>query len=119
MIGTEVLGSLGRLTYFTFGLLLTIGTSWFGALCLVNALRCGRSHCWLDGTLLPALAALGVWNLLSPHRFGWDDYLSAFWAILIASVLLECVVGSYLRAGGSRSGPPHSGKSTGKPYLRS
>ncbi|MCI4348136.1 MAG: hypothetical protein L3J97_05900 [Thermoplasmata archaeon] len=87
-----------RLSFDQFGILLVIGTAWFGTICLVNALRCGRSHCWIDGVLLPLLVVVGGLNLMNIVHLSWGTYLSAFWSILVASVVVECVVGSYPRS---------------------
>ena len=95
MVGTEILNPTLRLSFDQFGALLVIGTVWFGALCLVNALRCGRLHCWIDGTILPALALVGLVNLGGLFHLDWESYVSAFWLILLGSVLMECAVGSY------------------------
>lgn len=95
MVGASLLGPLLRVPSAEFGALLLVGTLWFGASCLVNALRCGRTHCWVDGVLLPVLAAAGGVNLALGPRFSWEVYLSAFWGILVLSFALECAVGSY------------------------
>ena len=95
----------GQLLWFSFmqiGILLILGTAWIGATCLLNALRCGRAHCWVDGLLLPALAVVGLLNVLAIITLPWSSYISAFWLILLASVLLECVSGTYLRSGTSK-----------------
>jgi hypothetical protein len=83
------------LSFAEFGILLIVGTAWLGGLCLVNALRCGRAHCWADGVLLPALAVVGGLNLLHIIHLEWTTYVTILWVIVIGSVVLECVVGSY------------------------
>jgi hypothetical protein len=93
-----VASSLGQsvpLPFAEVGILLIVGTVWLGGMCLVNAVRCGRSHCWVDGILLPGLAAVGGLNLFHIVNFTWAVYLVILWAIVIGSVVLECVVGSY------------------------
>ena len=95
-------GQLLWLSFVQVGVLLIIGTAWFGVSCLVNAIRCGRVHCWVDGFLLPALALVGALNLLAIVTLPWTSYLSAFWLILLASVVLECVFGTYYRSGTSK-----------------
>lgn len=101
MAVVDVAGQVFRLSFLLFGALLLVGTVWFGALCLVNAVRCGRTHCWVDGTLLPVLAVVGGLNLTDVVRISWGSYLVAFWVILVASIICECVVGSYPRSPGS------------------
>jgi hypothetical protein len=100
VIWIVVASSLGQslpLPFAEFGILLIVGTVWLGGMCLVNALRCGRAHCWVDGVLLPALAVVGGLNLFHIVRFAWTTYLVILWGIVIASIVLECVVGSYPR----------------------
>lgn len=97
MVAVSFAGPFWKFSFQFFGGLLVLGTVWFGALCLVNALRCGRSHCWVDGTLLPALAVVGGLNLFQVLHLSWATYLSAFWSILVLSIVLECIVGSYSR----------------------
>jgi hypothetical protein len=92
---SSVADQIARLSFEEFGVLLVIGTVWFGAICLVNALRCGRSHCWIDGTVLPPLAVIGGLNLAAIVRLSWSTYLSVLWLILIGSIVVECIVGSY------------------------
>src|SRR5260370_41788536 len=62
-------GSVGSqthlLSFMQVGVLLILGTAWFGVSCRMNALRCGRAHCWVNGLLLPALAVVGGLNLLA------------------------------------------------------
>lgn len=97
IIISSIASPLLHLSFEEFGVLLVIGTAWFGGICLVNALRCGRSHCWIDGTLLPTLAVVGGANLARLISVSWSTYLSALWLILLGSVIVECVVGSYPR----------------------
>jgi hypothetical protein len=97
IIGSSLAGPLLHLSFTEFGSLLMVGTAWFGGICLLNALRCGRVHCWIDGTLLPALAVVGGLNLAGLIAVSWSSYLSALWLILLASILVECIVGSYPR----------------------
>lgn len=52
----------------------TIALAWMGVACILNARRCGRTHCWFTGPYylamtLPALA-LG-WGVVSARIYGW------------------------------------------------
>ena len=100
-------GSVGSqthlLSFMQVGVLLILGTAWFGTSCLMNALRCGRAHCWVNGLLLPALAVVGGLNLLGIVALPWSSYLSAFWLVLLASIVLECVSGPYFGPRTSKS----------------
>ena len=93
----SILGSTGRIAPASEGLLLVAGTAIFGGLCLANAARCGRVHCWVDGTALPALAAAGALRLAGVGGIGWSAYLSVLWGIVVLGFLAECVVGPYAR----------------------
>jgi hypothetical protein len=80
---------------------------WMGAACLINARRCGRTHCHFTGPffLLSAVAVLahGL-GLLSLGPNGWT-WLGA--TVVIGTALLwfasEALGGQYLRRGTSRS----------------
>jgi hypothetical protein len=98
MIGVDIAGPLLHPSFNLFGVLPVLGTLWWSALCLTKALRCGRSHCWIDGTVLPALAVLGAFNLAKLVTVSWITYFSAFWLTLVARIVVECVGGSYPRA---------------------
>ena len=91
----SVLGQTHHITGVQEGALLVLGTLVFGGMCLVNALRCGRTHCWIDGTLLPALAVVGVLNLTETLSFAWNSFPPSLWGIVILSFVVECVVGPY------------------------
>lgn len=52
----------------------TIALAWMGVACILNARRCGRTHCWFTGPyylamILPALA-LGL-GVVSAGIYGW------------------------------------------------
>jgi hypothetical protein len=83
------------------GAIWAISMGVMAAACLVNALRCGRMHCYFTGPFftLTALASLG-YGLLTPPlgRSGWN------WigmTTLVGAVLLtwvpELVLGKYRR----------------------
>lgn len=97
MVGAAIVAPLRGFTSEQYGILLVTGTLWFGASCLYNALRCGRTHCWIDGVLLPSLGVLGGLNLTLGLGLSWSTFLSAFWGILLLSILVECIIGSYVK----------------------
>lgn len=96
LVTVSVVGPLLHLSFAEFGSLLTLGTAWFGVSCLTNALRCGRAHCWIDGTALPALAVVGGLNLLTGVGLRWTTYLSVLWFIVVVSLVVECCTGTYI-----------------------
>ncbi|MDE1819368.1 MAG: hypothetical protein KGI98_00785 [Euryarchaeota archaeon] len=97
--------SLGLLKFIEGGTLMVLGTAVFGLICLTNALRCGRTHCWVDGVSLPVLAVGGALDLVGWVRFSWNTYGAVLWAIVVASFLVECLAGDYLRPLVGREGP--------------
>ena len=78
------------------GVLLTIGTAWMGVACYWNGRRCGRTHCKIDGLLLPLLSLVGLLNLVGVTSFGWIVYAGAFWIILLLSFVPEFFGRRYL-----------------------
>jgi hypothetical protein len=71
------------------GVLLALGTAWFGVACYWNGRRCGRTHCQIDGILFPLLSLVGIVNLVGVTSFGWSVYAGAFWLILLLSYVPE------------------------------
>jgi hypothetical protein len=78
------------------GVVLTLATVWVGVACYVNGRGCGRTHCKIDGILLPLLSLVGALNLLGVTAFGWSLYSTAFWLILFLSFVPECFGLKYL-----------------------
>lgn len=97
------LAQAGVLPLFLEGPLVLVGTFWFGLLCLANAFRCNRVHCWVDGVGLPVLGAVGVVVEVGWLRWPWSEYLSVLWGIVVLSFVAECFVGPYVRR---RARPP-------------
>jgi len=59
----------------------TIALAWTGAACLVNAHRCGRTHCRYTG---PFYLVLIVPTLVA----GWTDAPTSVWITLTALILI-------------------------------
>jgi len=78
------------------GVIVTMATAWIGVACYLNGRRCGRTHCKIDGVLLPLLSLAGVLNLLGVTSFGWNAYAEAFGIILLLSFVPECFGRTYL-----------------------
>src|SRR5215469_8869964 len=79
------------------GVLLILGTAWFGVACYWNSRRCSRTHCKIDGTLFPLLSLVGiVMILLGVPSFGWMVYAGVFWLILFGSYVPEFFGKTYL-----------------------
>ncbi|HEV2519905.1 MAG TPA: hypothetical protein VGX00_04700 [Thermoplasmata archaeon] len=78
------------------GVLLVVATGWLGLTCLANARRCGRTHCWIDGIVLPAFSVAGLLILLGRWSLPWTEFASISWAIVLVSFGVECWIGPYL-----------------------
>ena len=96
ILAGSALVSSGWVSVVDAGLMLVLGTAWLGVTCLVNGLRCGRVHCLIDGTLLPALAFVGVLDLAGVVALPWDAYGGFLWLIVLASFAAEWVAGPYV-----------------------
>jgi hypothetical protein len=99
-----------RLPATAAGLLFTASATWIGIACYINGRRCGRTHCVIDGYLLPPLGLLGLLNVAGITAIRWQFYLNTFLLIVIASFVLECCCGKYLRRG-TRAPRAHSSPS--------
>lgn len=73
-----------------------VGIVWIGTLCLRNARRCGRTHCWLVGVSYPvfALYALGIATGLV--ETGWNTFWNVFLAATILTFVPELLGMKYL-----------------------
>lgn len=81
------------------GLVFTLCIAWIGIACYINGRRCGRTHCMIDGYLLPPLAVLGLLNVAGITSIRWQSYLNIFLLIIIVGFVLECCGPKYLRRG--------------------
>jgi hypothetical protein len=99
MVAAESAWTAHRLSATATGLLFTISTMWIGIGCYLNGRRCGRTHCLIDGYLLPPLALIGLLNLVSITAIRWQTYFKIFLLIVTASFVLECCGGKYLGRG--------------------
>lgn len=93
----SAVSALGILTFVEAGALWIAGTAWLGTTCLVNARRCGRTHCWIDGLLLPPLAVVGGLILIGLLDIPWRDFVTALVTIVIGAFVVEWGCGPYLR----------------------
>jgi hypothetical protein len=107
LAGSILLG-LGRVSLPEAGVLWVLGTAWLGATCLLNARRCGRTHCWIVGIALPVVAVGGLLNLFGVLGLAWTTYLSLVWLSIIAAFVIEWLRGPYL-VGRPRSPPANRG----------
>src|SRR5215472_10859911 len=85
-----------RLTFTETGVIMVISTVVFGSTCFANGRRCGRTHCVIDGILLPLLAIVGLFNLARVTHFTWHLYMEIFWIIVALSFVPECLGIRYL-----------------------
>lgn len=78
------------------GPLLTAGTAWVAAGCLVNARRCRRTHCIIDAALLPPLSLVGLLNVFHVMSFSWNTYVNTLVIIVVVSFIPEFAGMKYL-----------------------
>lgn len=77
---------------------------WMGGACLVNAIRCGRRHCYVTGPLF-LLGAIGL-VFYQARIFGWPDSVPVTIALveavggLLLIILPERAWGRYVNARG-------------------
>jgi hypothetical protein len=102
LVIAPTLASAGRITGALEGTLVILGAAIFGVLCLANALRCGRTHCWIDGVGLPVLAVIGGLGAAGAFSVPWGTFLSTLWGVVLLSFLVECIFGPYLLGRPSR-----------------
>lgn len=84
-----------RLSTPAAGLLFTVSTIWIGIACFINGRRCGRTHCVIDGYLLPPLGVVGLLNEAGVTSIRWQGYLNIFLVTVIAGFVFECFGGKY------------------------
>ncbi|MGI0132888.1 MAG: hypothetical protein ACREDK_07365 [Thermoplasmata archaeon] len=94
MLGPAVARALHG-SFAEMGVPLVLGSAWLGAICLANALRCGRVHCAVDGALLPVLALVGTLDLFGRIAIPWTSYGEGLVAIVVGGFVLECLWGPY------------------------
>jgi hypothetical protein len=85
------------LSLVTVGVLMTAATAWIGAACYFNGIRSGRTHCVIDGYLLPLLSIFGLLNVLRITSLSWPTYFNIFWLVIILGFSPECCGLKYLR----------------------
>jgi hypothetical protein len=95
-IGASLLQARDVLSVPATGALWAAATLWIGLGCAVNARRCGRVHCLIDGVLFPLLAVSGLLNVLGIVTFSWNAYWAAFFVILLVSFIPEIVWKKYI-----------------------
>lgn len=89
--------SFRHLALMQTGLTWAVALAWMGTGCALNALRCGRRHCFLSGPVLwlgamaTALVALGV--ISGPNALG--DAVNGSLALAALSFLSEWFWGLY------------------------
>src|SRR5215831_5814150 len=79
----------------------TVSLGFMGAICLLNASRCGRIHCYFTGPffIFSAAASLGYGIGLLPFGssgWKWIGHITIIGAIVL-STFPECVFGRYRR----------------------
>jgi hypothetical protein len=75
---------------FTAGGVIWILTAlWVGVACAINFRRCGRVHCLINEILQPLLALSILLGIAGVSALKWNQYINAYWLILLASFVPE------------------------------
>ena len=86
-----------------------LALAFMGAVCLVNALRCGRRHCYFTGPYFLLLATLSLLYGLGILDLGKRDWSWLSLALVIGAFVLICVpewlFGKYAHRSGAGQGP--------------
>ncbi len=94
------------LSFTETGALMVISAACFGIACYINGRRCSRTHCVIDGYLLPLFSIVGLLNLARITHITWQWYMDIFWVIIAVSFIPELLGVKYLsrkaRAGSRR-----------------
>ena len=77
------------------GSIWVLSVAWIGVGCFMNGRSCGRVHCRIDGVVMPALAVIGLLNVLAVISFSWNLFWIAFLGTLIASFVPEFIWKKY------------------------
>ena len=109
IVATEALGAVGALQT----LIWTLGFTVMGLACVLNAMRCGRVHCYFTGPFLLLLAAASLLHgfgivSLGPKGWQWLGLVAIVGTVLFLTVP-ERLWGRYAnrakREDGSRQPP--------------
>lgn len=77
----------------------SLGLAWLGAMCLRNARRCGRMHCYFTGPFALVMAAVVLAVGFHLVSFGHNTWNLVTWTLIIGWVVLanvpEMVWGRY------------------------
>lgn len=85
---------------------LVVAFGFMGAACVINALGCGRVHCWFTGpfmlviAMLILLQGLGWWPLFGQRGDGLTVLTNVgLWGALILTFVPEFIFGKYFQSG--------------------
>jgi hypothetical protein len=95
-IAASILQGDHSLSLTATGILWTASTLWIGLGCAWNARVCGRTHCFVDGALLPLLAIVGALNVANVVTISWNLYWALFVLIVLSSFVPEAVGKKYI-----------------------
>jgi len=87
----------------------TVALATMGVACIVNALRCGRVHCYLTGPFFLLMALIAVSHGLGILRLGGNGWNALGLITLIGTIALWCLPEMFLgryRRGRADNGSP-------------
>lgn len=73
-----------------------------GVLCVANAARCGRLHCYITGPLFLLAGLVSILRGFDIVSWAWESIASVAFLGAVLGCLSECFVGKYV--GGQRGG---------------
>lgn len=86
MVVTGILASVGWRTFVW-----TAALSTMGAACVVNAVRCGRLHCYITGPFFFAIAVVTLLYGLGVVPLGRNGWSLIGLIVLVGAVALYCL----------------------------
>ena len=87
MVASSIGKNVGWWSITAAGVLWSVGTFWMGLRCLLNALHCGRTHCYAIGVFYPVMGFLSLGITFNIVNFDW----SMFGNIFIVGTILTFV----------------------------
>lgn len=80
-------------------LIIAAALAWAGVACVLNALRCGRTHCYVSGPILllgAAATLLFGFGVISPGPSALDTVIWGTFALVALSFATELIWGRYV-----------------------
>lgn len=96
ILATSLAESTGRIDLRWSGALWTAATAWIGLGCLVNARRCGRTHCIVLAATLVPLSVYGAFGESGILTVDWTPG-GLYWRLFLLAVALAFLAECFWR----------------------